>query len=154
MTFKSANLKRGQPAGISSTFTGGKVIEIQEPQLTFVILVARFCLGMVFLVSGVHKALWFSFAVKEFKQARLPKPGFFAFCTIILHIVAPLALIAGVLVFESALALALFTLLATIRVHDFWNKDGIEKLIASRVALSNLAIIGGLILLAVSGLPG
>lgn len=130
------------------------MIEIQEPLLSFAIVGARFCLGMVFLVSGVHKALWFSSAVEEFKQARLPKPGFFVLCTIIIHIVAPLALIAGVFVMEAALALALFTILATIRVHDFWNKEGPQKLIASRVALSNLAIIGGLILLAVTGLGG
>ena len=129
-------------------------MDLQDPLLSYVILFSRICMGMVFLVSGVHKALWFSSAVEEFKQARLPNPGVFAFCTIILHIVAPLVLVARVYVMEAALALALFTLLATIRVHDFWNKEGLEKLIASRVALSNLAIIGGLILLAVTGLGG
>lgn len=54
---------------------------------------------------------------------------------------------------ESALTLAVFTLLATFIAHDFWNLSGTDRLNQSRVAMAHLAIIGGLLLLAAAG-PG
>lgn len=125
----------------------------EVPALSWVILLARICLATVFLVSGIHKAVWFSAAVEEFRQARLPAPAMFALATVILHLACSLALIAGIRVFESALALAAFTVLATLRVHDFWNRGPADRLASSRIALANLAVVGGLLLLAVTG-PG
>ena len=71
--------------------------------------------------------------------------------TIALHLVASICLIAGWLVTEMALALAIFTLVATVLVHDFWNMQGEERLARSRVALANLGLVGGLLLLAATG---
>ena len=126
---------------------------LSEPLLSIVMLVARVCLAAVFLVSGIHKGIWFSAAIEEFRMARLPAPAAFAMGTVILHVVCSLFIIAGVLVFESALALAVFTSLATIRVHNCWTCAPELRLPRSRVALANLAVIGGLLLLAVAG-PG
>ncbi|NIO40692.1 MAG: DoxX family membrane protein, partial [Burkholderiales bacterium] len=72
------------------------------------ILTARLCLAAVFLVSGIHKGIWYEKAVEEFKDAGVPAIGFFLPLTIALHLVAPLALVLGVFVREAALALALF----------------------------------------------
>ncbi len=126
---------------------------LQEPLLSFAILLARILLASVFLVSGVHKAIWFSNAVEEFKQARIPMASVFVMATVVLHLLASAGLLSGFMLVESALALAAFTALATIRVHDFWNRSGKERLDSSRAALANLAIVGGLLLLAVTG-PG
>jgi len=126
---------------------------IEEPLLSIAILLARICLAAVFLVSGIHKAIWFSKSLEEFRHARVPLVHFSVTATIVLHLLASLGLLTGILVMESAIALAAFTLLATIRVHDFWNRGGRERLISSRNALANLAVIGGLILLAATG-PG
>jgi len=49
--------------------------------------------------------------------------------------------------------LAAFTVVATVWVHDFWNMSGIDRLARSRIFVAHLAIVGGLLLLAVSG-PG
>lgn len=128
-------------------------MQIEEPLLSAIILVARLSLALVFLVSGIHKGLNFAESAVEFRDARVPLIGFFLPFTIALHLLASLAIIAGVFVLEGALALALFTAVATIKVHCFWRMTGRERLERSRVAMANLAVIGGLLLLAASG-PG
>lgn len=108
---------------------------------------------MVFLVSGVHKGIYFSRAIEEFRQAAIPFLYFSLISTIVLHLVASLALITGIFAREAAIALAVFTLVATIKVHNFWIRTGEDRLMQSRIALDHLGLIGGLILLAVIG-PG
>ncbi|MDX1403690.1 MAG: DoxX family protein [Woeseiaceae bacterium] len=117
------------------------------------ILLARLCLATVFLVSGIHKGIWHDKAVQEFRDAGVPAVGFFLPLTIALHLVAPLALVLGVHVREAALALALFTVIATVKVHCFWRMEGTERLARSRIAMAHLAVVGGLIILAAVG-PG
>jgi len=119
----------------------------------WILLLARCALAAVFLVSGVHKALWYQKAGDEFRAAGVPLRAFFLPATIALHILASCSIIAGVYVREAALLLALFTVVATIRVHCFWRMSGDERLARSRIAMAHLAIVGGLLLLAVTG-PG
>jgi putative oxidoreductase len=124
-----------------------------EPWLSWLLLAGRVMLALVFLVSGVHKGIWFGKAVREFQEARVPFLYFFLIGTIILHLIAPLLIMAGRLVTVSALALAVFTAAATVKVHHFWDMRGDDVLLHSRIALTNLAVLGGLLLLAGAG-PG
>ena len=105
-------------------------------------------LGAVFLVSAVHKAFWYRRAVEEFKRDGIPLIPLTLPGTIALHTFAPIAIIVGVYVVEAALALAVFTLLATLKVHNFWAMEGEQRLIISRVAGANFAVMGGLLVLA------
>jgi len=124
-----------------------------EPAYSVVLLLARICLATLFLVSGVHKALCYQKAVTEFVDSRVPAVGIFLPLTIVLHLVASLALMLGIHTLEAACALTLFTVIATIKVHPFWRMSGADRLVQSRIALANLAIVGGLMLLAAVG-PG
>lgn len=125
----------------------------QEPWFSVILLVARVFMSIVFLVSGIEKGLNFSRALEEYKKDSIPVPQLSVVFTIALHLVASICLIAGWLVTEMAFALALFTLIATVMVHHFWTMTGVERLQRSRVALANLGLAGGLLLLAVTG-PG
>ena len=126
---------------------------IPEPWFSVTILVARVLLSVVYLVSSIEKGRNFSAALEEFAKANVPALRLTVIGTIALHFVASLCLIAGWLVTEMATALALFTLAATIKVHDFWNMAGMERLERSRIALANFGLVGGLLLLAATG-PG
>ena len=126
---------------------------LEEPYASWLILAGRLCLATVFLVSGVHKGIWFSKAVLEFRDAGVPLVGLALPLTIALHILAPLAIIAGICVRPAALALALFTIIATTKMHCFWRMEGMERLARSRIAMAHLAVVGGLVLLAAVG-PG
>jgi len=126
---------------------------ITEPTASWILLLARICLAGVFIVSGVHKAIWYRQAVAEFAAARVPWVGITLPLTIALHLVAPLCLIAGRFTTTAALALAAFTALATVWVHDFWNMSGPDRLARSRIFMAHMAVAGGLLLLAVTG-PG
>jgi putative oxidoreductase len=126
---------------------------VEEPLLSWLLLLGRMCLATVFAVSGIHKSIWRDKAVQEFRDAGVPAVGFFQPLTVVLHLVAPLALILGVYVRAAALALALFTVIATVKVHCFWRMEGTERLARSRIAMAHLAVVGGLIILAAVG-PG
>ncbi len=126
---------------------------IEEPLTSWLLLAGRLCLATVFIVSGIHKGIWRDKAVQEFRDAGVPAIGLFLPSTIILHLVAALALVLGVYAREAALALALFTVIATVKVHCFWRMEGTERLARSRIAMAHFAIVGGLIILAAVG-PG
>ena len=90
-------------------------------------------MALVFLVSGIDKSINFSRAVDEFAKDNIPARPLSVVLTIAFHLIASVCLIAGWLVTEMSFALALFTLAATVLVHDFWNMSGEERLARSRV---------------------
>jgi putative oxidoreductase len=62
-----------------------------------------------------------------------------------------MCLILGYQTREAALALAIFTVVATFKVHAYWRWPAHEQLGRSRIFTANLAIIGGLLLLVAVG---
>ena len=127
------------------------MISIEEPLASWVLLAARACIALVFLVSGIHKAIWYQKAVAEFDLAKVPFVAVTLPATIALHLAASACLILGIFITEVALLLAGFTLLATERAHGFWRYDDNTRLKLSRNALANMGLIGGLLILAVTG---
>ena len=113
---------------------------ISDPWFSAAALIARVLLAGPYLASGIEKARNFPRALDEFAEARVPFLRFTVVATITLHLIGSVFLIVGV-----------FTGAATIRVHDFWNMEGTERLMRSRVAFANYGLVGGLLLLAATG---
>ena len=126
---------------------------IDPPTAAWVMLAARILIAFVFLVSGIHKAIWYQKAVEEFTVDGVPMISISLPATILLHLGGAVCLILGVFTELAALLLAIHTALATYMVHGFWRLEGIERLIRSRVFSANLGVIGGLLYIAALG-PG
>lgn len=124
---------------------------IAEPTSSFIIFLARVCLALVFLVSGIHKAIWYKKAVAEFQRDNIPAIWLVLPGTIGLHLITSTCLILGYQVREAALALAIFTVVATLKVHAYWRLPAEAQLGRSRIFTANLAIIGGLLMLVAVG---
>jgi putative oxidoreductase len=126
---------------------------IEEPLASLILLVGRILMALVFLISGIHKGVWYRNARKEFETNRIPLIALTLPATIALHLIASLCLIFGFETQIAALLLAAFTVVATLKVHAFWRLPKEQQLGRSRIAVANLAIVGGLLLLAATG-PG
>jgi putative oxidoreductase len=64
-----------------------------------------------------------------------------------------MCLILGYQTRQAALALAIFTVVATFKAHAYWRMPVDQQLGRSRIFTANFAIIGGLLLLVAFG-PG
>jgi len=70
-----------------------------------------------------------------------------------LQILGGISLVLGLYTHIGALLLIFFTLPATISMHNFWSLSGRERIQEQSHFLKDIAIIGGLILLLITG-PG
>jgi uncharacterized membrane protein YphA (DoxX/SURF4 family) len=129
------------------------MLAIDDQVAAWLMLVARISIAAVFLVSGLHKAIWYRKAVAEFQHDNIPLIWLTLPGTIVLHLVASILLIVGYRTQEAALVLAVFTVVATLKVHAYWRLPEEQQLGRSRITTANLAIIGGLLLLLAVG-PG
>lgn len=115
------------------------------------LMLARLCLAAVFLYSGATKLVFWSAGLEEFAAIGLPMPALALTVTVALQLSAGLALAIGWQTKLAALALAAFTILATIVGHPFWAFEGADVHRQLTTALEHLAIVGGLVAVAAAG---
>lgn len=116
-------------------------------------LLGRFLLALLFVVGGFSKIGGFDGIVGYIGAKGLPVPQLLAVGTIVLEIVAGLALIAGLKARWAAAALAVFTLLATLLFHNYWAMPAEQQRIQYLLFSKNIAVIGGLLMVVAFG-PG
>jgi putative oxidoreductase len=81
----------------------------------------------------------------------LPFATLGAIIAIVVEIVGPLALLVGFQVRWAALALAVFTLVATVFFHNFWAMPAEQQFVQQLMFFKNLGVVGGLLALVASG---
>ena len=101
----------------------------------------------------VRPAFFWSGGIEEFAALGLPVPVLTLTATIILRLGAGTALAIGWRSGPAALALAAFTVAATLIGHPFWTFEGADFHRQLTTALEHLAIVGGLLAIAAAG-PG
>jgi putative oxidoreductase len=109
------------------------------------IRIGRILIGLLFLVTGIGSLMGFSGFV-AYTGSVLPMPTLFAVLAIICKVGGGLSLVLGIRVRIGTAALILFTFLAMIFFHlkPMFAGDQMQMI----MVLKNLAIIGGLILIA------
>jgi putative oxidoreductase len=114
-------------------------------------LVGRILLALLFLPAGIGKITDFAGIVGYITSAGLPMPQVAAVIALTVEIVGGVALIAGFGTRFAALALAVFTLVASFFFHNFWALSAEQQMMQQIMFIKNIAVIGGLLTLAAWG---
>ena len=118
------------------------------------LLVGRILLALVFLIAGSRKLMAVAGTAGYFAKLGFPMPEVMVWVAIIIEVGGAILLILGWKTRYVAYALALFTLIATFAAHRFWEfGDAAQYAAQMNNFLKNLAIIGGMIIIAATG-PG
>lgn len=117
------------------------------------LLVGRILLALVFLVAGIRKLLAVAGTVGYFTKLGMPMPEVMVWVSILIEIGGAVLLIVGWQARRAAWLMILFVAIATLMAHRFWEFDAAQYANQMNHFLKNVAIIGGMLYIAVFG-PG
>ncbi|WP_394790580.1 DoxX family protein [Rhodoferax sp.] len=123
---------------------------LQNP-LSFI---GRLLLAVLFLPAGIGKITGFAGTVGYIASAGLPLPTVAALIAIVVEVGGGLALIFGLCTRWVAIALSVFTLVASLGFHAFWAVPAEAVMVTQLLFIKNMAVIGGLLTLAAWGAGG
>lgn len=115
------------------------------------ILLARLLLMVLFVTSGWSKLIDYQGTVGYLASIHTPVPPVAAAVAVIMEFFVGLTLITGLWVRPLALLMALFVLGTGLIGHPFWSMEGADRAMNMTQFYKNLSIVGGLLLLAVTG---
>jgi putative oxidoreductase len=114
-------------------------------------LSARVLLAVLFVPAGFGKLTAFAGTVGYITSVGLPLPQVAAALALVVEIIGGLALLFGFGTRLAAIALALFTLVATFFFHNFWAAPAAEQFVQQLMFYKNIAVVGGLLSVAAWG---
>lgn len=117
------------------------------------LLISRLLMAGVFLVFGIRKLMAVAGTAGYFAKLGLPMADIAVWLVILVEIGGAILLIAGWQTRLVAWILAAFVVFATLIAHRFWEFDGAQYVPQLTNFMKNLAIAGGLLMVAASG-PG
>ena len=119
------------------------------PLADFVILVARVMIGLIFVMSGWPKLLNYHTAVSGIAKRGVPQ--FFAYLGPPVEFFGGLAVVLGVFTEAAAVLMILFTIIATVTSHRYWEfTDPAQYRAQNTNFWKNVAMMGGMLLLFVT----
>ncbi len=111
----------------------------------FPLVVARILLALMFVLSGFGKLTGLEGTAGYIASKGLPVPMLLAAAAGVLELVAGVLLIIGWQARWAALALAVFTLVASVLFHNYWAMPVEQQRMQQLMFMKNLAITGGLL---------
>jgi len=114
-------------------------------------LLGRIAIAALFLPAGLNKLMGVEGTTGYFASLGLPAVAILVWVVIAIEVLGGVALILGYRTRLVAIALAVFTFLASIAGHAFWAAPADAAFIAQLLFFKNIAVIGGLLVLASSG---
>ena len=114
-------------------------------------LIGRLLLALLFVPAGYGKLTHFEGTVGYITSGGLPLPAVAAAVAILAELGCGLALLVGFKARWAALALALFTLVATFVFHNFWAVPEAAQMVQKLMFFKNIAVVGGLLTVAAWG---
>jgi putative oxidoreductase len=111
----------------------------------------RVLLALMFVMAGLSKLGNIAGTAGYIANAGLPLASVLAVLTGVFEVVAGLALVVGFKARWAALALGLFTLLASVLFHKFWAVPEAQQYVQQLMFMKNLAVAGGMFMVAAFG---
>jgi len=102
----------------------------------------------MFVVAGFRHLMIVPVLTMAVQARGLPFPQAVVLAGTGFQIVAGLALVFGFFVTWAALGLIAFTVVASVMLVNFWDKEGEERTTLTNVFQTNVGLIGGLLLAA------
>jgi putative oxidoreductase len=116
-----------------------------------VALIARLLLSLMFILAGFSKFAALAGTAGYIASKGLPMPSVLAVLVAALEVLGGLAIAIGFHARIAALALAVFTLLATVLFHNYWAMPADQQMVQQLMFMKNLSVVGGLLLVYVFG---
>jgi putative oxidoreductase len=116
-----------------------------------VILAARVFLAALFVIFGVRKVRDIPGTMSQMVRDGVPTPALATAVAIFMEVAVALAIAIGALTRLSAVAMALYTFGTSLIEHRYWTISGADQVETMENFYKNLSIIGGFLLLAVTG---
>jgi len=111
----------------------------------FPMLIARVLLALMFLLAGLSKFGGLEGTAGYIASTGLPMAQLLAIGTAAFEVGAAVLLIVGWQARWAALALAVFTLLASVLFHNFWAMPAEQQMMQQLMFMKNLSVVGGLL---------
>ncbi len=115
------------------------------------LLAARLFLAPLFLIFGWRKLWDFSGTVSQMVQDRVPTPVLAAAIAVFMELPVAFALAVGAFTRPSAVLFLFYTLGTSLIEHRYWTKSGADQLESMEAFYKNLSIMGGFLLLSITG---
>ena len=115
------------------------------------ILAARVLIVLLFVIFGWSKLTDYGGAVGEMTAMGAPAPQISAVIAIVIEFFVGIAILLGALTRPLALVMAAYALATAFIGHHYWNMPGADQLATESDFYKNISIMGGLLLLYVTG---
>jgi len=115
------------------------------------ILAARLLLATLFLIFGWRKLRDYSGTVNQLVQLGVPMPTLGAAVATFMELPVAFAVLVGAFTRPSALLMFLYTLGTALIGHRYWTLTGADQVASMDGFYKNLSIMGGFLLLYVTG---
>jgi putative oxidoreductase len=113
--------------------------------------IGRVLFVLLFLPAGIGKITGFAGTVGYINSVGLPAPELATVVALLVEILGSLCLLAGYQTRIASIVLAVFTLVATFFFHNYWTAPADQAFVAQLLFFKNIAVIGGLLILAAQG---
>jgi putative oxidoreductase len=114
-------------------------------------LIGRILMSSVFILSGIAKITGFSFEEGMLAGKHMPMPAVALGIAMMIELVGGLAILLGLFTRFTAWILFLYLIPTTLMFHNFWTMSGADRIDTMVHFEKNLAIMGGLLILAAFG---
>jgi putative oxidoreductase len=123
-----------------------------SPELTHVLMViGRVLLGGLFVVGGIRHLPIMSVISAMMQKRGVPFPRASLIAATAFEIAAGSLVVLGLFVVPAAFGLIVFTIAAGIIGLNFWDQEGDARVASINAWLTNMAVIGGLLIAAAVG---